>query len=247
MRNFSTEGIILKRMNRGEHDQCIILFSPILGKITAYAKGARKITSSFSGHLEPFNICDFELYRSARGYTITQCRSTETFKTVRANLEKTLNASLAGELFEKTASISDQSEELFTLLKSALNALGKSEKTDLALESFKIKLMLISGILPELRKCATCGKKPAETECFTLSGGGQIFCPSCLQPEHGLTPLPFGIIKLINYICLCDFKAIEKVTIRKHEQNLLKNATGIFLGNYLDREIASEAVLRSIY
>ncbi len=244
MRNFSTEGIVLKRMTSGEHDQCIVLFSPVLGKITAYARGARKINSMFSGHLEPFNICDFELYRSARAFTITQCRSKETFRPVRADLKKTLSASLALEVFEKTARSHEQTIELFNLIKTVFTAIGKSKKTDLIVESFKIKLMNINGILPDLKKCTSCGDKASEENDFTLAEDGRVFCAACRNPKYGCSPTPLGIIKLINYISLCDFEAIEKIAVSKDEASLLKNATGIFLGNYLERAISCENVIQ---
>lgn len=221
MRNFSTEGIILKKRNRDEHDHYITLFSPSLGRINAVARGARRIASSFAGHLEPLNVCEFELYLSARSYTITQCRSKETFKKIRGSLNKTLMASMACEIFEKTAYSTEQSHEFFTLFKSALDNFGNSKKPVLALESFKIKLMQLAGVLPDIRQYA----KTADTDGETI---------------------PHNIIKLINYICLCDFAAIEKISLSKPEENTLKRTADAFLRNYLDCKIASEEVLQSM-
>lgn len=243
MRNFCTEGIILKRQNRGEHDHYITFFSPLLGKISACAKGARKITSSFSGHLEPLNICTFELYRSARSYTITQCRSTETFKRLRSDLEKILTATLANEIFEKTAYLPDQSHELFELFKSALNYLSKSKKTALMLESFKIKLMRIIGILPDMKHCAACHRGLEIGKPVSLDREGHLLCPACSVNTLVLETIPFRIIKLVNYICLCDFSAVEKIATRHAEENILKMVSDTFLHHHLERRITSEGIL----
>jgi DNA repair protein RecO (recombination protein O) len=217
MRNFSTQGIILKRKNRDENDHYITFFSPLLGKINASARGARKINSQFAGHLEPFNICEFEIYKSPVAYTITQCRSTETFKNIRGNLDKTLMAEIACEIFEKTVYSADQGPELFELFKSAMKNFDKSKKPILALESFKIKLMHIIGVLPDL-------KNPD------------------IQKENG--EIPHDIIKLINYLRLCDFEAIEKISLSESEERNLKKTVNNFLSRYLDCQIKSEEVCR---
>jgi DNA repair protein RecO (recombination protein O) len=243
MRNFCTEGIILKRQNRGENDHYITLFSPLLGKISACAKGARKISSSFSGHLEPLNICTFEIYRSARSYTITQCRSTETFKRIRSDLEKTLTATMANEIFEKTAYLPDQSNELFELFKSALDHFSKSKKTALMLESFKIKLMRIIGILPDIKHCAACHNRLETDKPASIDLEGHILCEKCAVKYGSCEVIPFRVIKLINYICLCDLSAVEKIATRKSETDTLKIVADTFLHHHLERRITSEGIL----
>ena len=77
-RQISCEGIILQKRNFGEHDQFVTFFSPELGLMEAAAKGSRKINSPFTGHLEILNICKFQIYKNARGQTITQCQALET-------------------------------------------------------------------------------------------------------------------------------------------------------------------------
>lgn len=53
MRSFSCTGYILKRHDTGEADRILTIFTKELGKITAIAKGCRKLTSSRASALEP--------------------------------------------------------------------------------------------------------------------------------------------------------------------------------------------------
>ncbi|KKU23266.1 MAG: repair protein RecO protein [Microgenomates group bacterium GW2011_GWA1_46_15] len=48
MRTVSTEGIVLKRMNVGEADRFVTIFTRDLGKISALAKGVRTAVRRWS-------------------------------------------------------------------------------------------------------------------------------------------------------------------------------------------------------
>ena len=79
MRNFQTEGLILKSRNLGENDKIVIILTKDFGKIEARARGSRKLLSQFTGHLEAISICDVAIYRSTRDLlTITQCKTNPT-------------------------------------------------------------------------------------------------------------------------------------------------------------------------
>ena len=57
-RLYRTPAVILKRMDLGEADRIVTLYSRDVGKIRAVAKGVRKTTSRSAGHLEPFTLSD---------------------------------------------------------------------------------------------------------------------------------------------------------------------------------------------
>jgi len=48
-----TEGFVLDRTPSGELDEVVSIFTKDLGKVAAFAKSSRKITSRLSGHLKP--------------------------------------------------------------------------------------------------------------------------------------------------------------------------------------------------
>ena len=57
-RQFRTPAIILKRFDLGEADRLLTLLTPRHGKIEVVAKGARKLTSAKTGHVELFTRAD---------------------------------------------------------------------------------------------------------------------------------------------------------------------------------------------
>lgn len=53
VKTFSTEGIVLKRMNTGEADRVVTFLTRDFGKLVGIAKGVRSLKSSRRAHLEP--------------------------------------------------------------------------------------------------------------------------------------------------------------------------------------------------
>ena len=147
MRNLTVDAVILKKHPRGEHDVSVTLYAPTLGRIHATAKGARKIHSNFTGHLDTLNICRIQLYCNGPHYTITQCQAINTHKEIRDDLERSIMALLLLEIVQKTTYSTETGTKLFELIRTTLEHLSKTTKTTLIIETFKIKLLAELGVL----------------------------------------------------------------------------------------------------
>ncbi len=58
MKEYFTPGIVLDREPRNEIDEAIIVYTKDLGKVRAFTKSSRKITSKLSGHLTPGRLAN---------------------------------------------------------------------------------------------------------------------------------------------------------------------------------------------
>jgi hypothetical protein len=63
VRVYTTDAIVLKRLNLGEADRIVTLYTPEHGKLRAIAKGARRPASRLAGHLELFSLGALQLAR----------------------------------------------------------------------------------------------------------------------------------------------------------------------------------------
>ena len=236
----------MKKTPVNENDFFVSIFSPSLGKIDAIAKGARKIESHFTGHLELLNTCVFQLYNKNDRYLITQCQSTGTHKSLKNSLEKTGASLLVLEIFLKSSLSEEHGQELFNLLQDCFTCMETGHSTFFCVEIFKIKLLKRLGVLPDTTHCGICNKRWAEKDTIYLETQGKIICEKCLGKRHTATVIPFNIIKFINYICVKDFKEILKVRITDKENAAAKNISDTFLEIYLQTEIKSERVIASM-
>ena len=234
--------IILKKRPWREADYRVTLYTETNGKIEAIAKGARNITSSFSGHLETLNIGFFQIYESPQRLTILQCQTEKNFKNIRKNLQSSLLSLTFVEILEKSTS-KDEGKTIFNLIEKTLEELDKSEASLLIMESFKLKLMALLGVLPEVTRCSLCHTQWQRETTVWLHKEGYMSCQNCKQELRGETfAIEFKFIKLLHFLLHQDIGK-KRLILSPIEQNQLTNISHLFLSNYLNQEIIGEKLL----
>ncbi len=155
MKTLSAQCVILGHKNFGENDKLIFLYIKELGKIKAIAKGARKMTSKFTGHLETMNFCNTSLYFGPRNIIITEIVATKNFKLIRENFEKLSTALKIAEISNKLLMESQQIDTLIDLLEETLTYLEKCKNPELVSYSYLIKMLHLVGFFPDLKSIHT--------------------------------------------------------------------------------------------
>lgn len=194
MKNATITGFILGSRNLGENDKTIFIYNTELGKIKATAKGCRKITSKFTGHLETLNKIKASIYFGPRNIILTEITDTRISRNVDFNhLKCRLQiAELTNQLVFESQII----EGLNRLLEETLRYLDTSEKTSLLTLAYIIKLLDKTGLVPDF-------------EDFVVSESQQKIATKYL--------------KFINYAKEKSFFDIEKISLSEAEEAFLQN------------------------
>jgi DNA repair protein RecO (recombination protein O) len=124
-RIYTTDALILKRMDYGEADRILTLFTPGRGKIKAIAKGARRTTSRIAGHVELFTRSQLQLAAGRDLEIITQGESRERFPHLSAGLWHATTAFYLAELIDKFTEEHSEYADLYTLLIESLRRLDE--------------------------------------------------------------------------------------------------------------------------
>ena len=151
MKNATVNCIILGHKTFGEADKLVFLYSQELGKIRVVAKGARKITSKFTGHLETLNSCTVDLYFGPRTTIIREIVTTETPLKNHQKLEILTSALKVAELTNRFLFEGQSLQDLTTLIKKTVRRLTATDKQDLIINSYMIKLLDLNGLIPDFR------------------------------------------------------------------------------------------------
>jgi DNA repair protein RecO (recombination protein O) len=151
MKSQTLKCVILGHKNLGESDKWVYLYNEELGKIKAVAKGARKITSKFIGHLETLNTCNITLYFGPRNIIVTEISTIDSQKRIRRDLDKLSGALQIAEITSRVLYENQTLENLFRLMEKTLQHLNTSEKPLLIAMAYIVKLLDKMGLLPDLR------------------------------------------------------------------------------------------------
>ena len=85
--NISQAGYFSSDRTIGEYDRRVVILTREKGKISAFARGARKPTSAFLAPTSPFTFGTFELYAGRNSYSVCDISADCYFEELRQDFE----------------------------------------------------------------------------------------------------------------------------------------------------------------
>lgn len=145
---YSTEGIILKKLDVGEHDALYAIYTKDFGKMRALAQGIRKEEAKLRGHLEPLSRTRIQCVSGKNGEKLIGATLADFFPRMRSR-EHTLRlaAAVAAEADTRTFP-GERDEGVWLLLAETFAALDAEnfQDTDAAfLGAFRQRLGEVLG------------------------------------------------------------------------------------------------------
>ncbi|HSX01390.1 MAG TPA: DNA repair protein RecO, partial [Candidatus Saccharimonas sp.] len=175
MPTYQTTGIIIGRTNFGEADRIIRLLTPEHGKLSAVAKGVRKIKSRLAGHLELFGETGLMLATGRNLDVVTSARLSWYPHQLAGDYTRLSLAYVMAGLIDRVAQDRQAQPELYTHLLDALRALDDGATGPLPELWFKLRLLALAGFRPELSGCLICRRHdPATSYRFDAARGGIV-------------------------------------------------------------------------
>lgn len=113
-------GIIIHQVRFGEADKFVLIFSSQHGLIKTVAKGARRLTSRKSAHLDNLNLIKFQTNRGNNPQYLSQVETVNPFAHIKADLKKTRTCFYLTEILHHTLAEGEIDESLFLKLKDFL-------------------------------------------------------------------------------------------------------------------------------
>ena len=198
---YPTEAIPLKRMDYGEADRILTVFTPGYGKLRLLAKGVRKSTSRMAGHLELFTHTHIMVARGRDLSVATQASTIQPFRELREDLVRSSYAYHLAELVDAFLQDDDEHAAVFDLLRSALAALSAGGvPAELVARHFEVQLLGEVGFRPQLTACLTCQEAVLpEPNAYSVFLGG-IVCPRCAPTAPSASAISLEALKLLRFL-----------------------------------------------
>lgn len=217
MRQYKTEGIIIKRQNFGEADRMLTIYTRENGKIKALAKGVRKTHSKLAGHLELFYITEFLIHKGKNIDIISGAEMKKRFKNISDG--KILNYFFAvSELLYYATEEKEENCAIYELIYEILSKINE-ENAILLFYVFEIKFYNQLGYHPETSKCALCSKKLVSKEVNFLYRGGGTICRECAGKKNESIKISDDTYKVIRF---SKNASIENLTKINYTNTVLK-------------------------
>jgi DNA repair protein RecO (recombination protein O) len=241
MRTFSSEGIILKRVDFGEADKLVTIFTKNKGKITSLAKGIRRIESRRSGNVDLLNKAKLFFAESKSLPILTEAESLETYKDLKKDLKKVGHAYYLAELVDQFFHDQQESYKTFELLSESLGFLDQLplEKSENIVRAFEIKILSLAGYRPQLFSCVKC-RKPIEPDGNIISPevGGLVHA-SCANDSLFAKPISQEAIKVLRFVQGKHLSEVAKLGISDKLARDLREIMKFYLEFVLEKQLAS--------
>jgi DNA repair protein RecO (recombination protein O) len=238
-------GIVLYAAPIGEYDKRVVILTKERGKITAFAKGARRQNSSLIAAANPFAFGEFELFEGRSSYTIVKASIQNYFLELVNNFEGAYYGFYFMEFADYYSRENNDELMMLKLLYQSLKALVKENiPNELVRCIFELKAVTINGEYPQVFQCLCCEKEHDIVYFSTKLGG--IVCSECAKPEHFAIKISDSTLYAMQFIIsspiekLFTFKVSETVLFE------LKSIMKKYLKVYIDKDFKSLPILDSI-
>lgn len=158
-------GIVLKSIPVGEYDRAVTILTTGKGKISAFARNARKQNNRFMAAVSPFCFGKFKLYAGRNSYTMAEAEISNYFEELRGDLEGACYGMYFLEVADfYTRENNDEAEMLKLLYQSLRALLHKNLDNRLVRAVYECKAMAVNGEFPG----APGDGKLSESAAYTL-------------------------------------------------------------------------------
>jgi len=239
-------GIVLSVMPIGEYDRRIVLLTKEAGKITVFAKGARRPNSAFVACTQTFTFGTFRVYPGKSAYNLMSAEVKNYFSELRENYEWVYRGMYFCEFAEYYAQESADETDILKLLYQSLRALANPNLDAKLIKAiYDLRLITIEGEGPQVTECVRCKKSLRDTKdipesmYFSTRKGG-LLCDTCETEDPDAERIHRGTIFALQYICTVP---IEKLyTFALADENLLELTKLVkkYKKLYVGKEMKSE-------
>lgn len=238
--------LILRTVDYGESDRIVTFFTRELGKVSAFARAARKSQKRFGGALEPFNRLAIR-YRDRRGelLSLASAEIDRSRSRITSGLDRIARAAYVTELTSESTREREPLPELFDLLDAGLEVLaGEPEVSGGWLAAFELKVLALAGYRPDFGGCAACGDAGTERYRF-VPDRGVVYCSSCAGPAGGIA-ISAGTVRLLEAALDHPLEQLHRFTFDRAQVDEARRVLAPFIRLQLGKELRSAKFLDEV-
>ena len=257
--------IVLRLVPWSESSFIVTLLSRDHGRISAVAKGARRLKSPFDGSLDLLSLCSI-VFIDKSGDVLDILTESKLLRRFRAG-QRSLPALYCGyyiaELLNHATHPDRELAGLFDLTDHTLAQLDEGLDPASTLVRFELLALKFLGHTPQLEQCANCQRQlqefqPLESNgdrsvvnrrnrdvAFSIPAGG-VMCPSCLAGQREIVRLGRESIEAMQGILQWDWHSGDTPTLAKESYAEIRQLMNRIVSTVLDRRMIVSQYIDSL-
>ena len=231
-------GMVLQSAPVGEYDKRVVILTKELGRISAFAKGARRQYSPFLACTDPFTFGEFAIYKGKNSYSISSIKVKNYFSDLREELEDIYMGLYFCELAGYFTRENMEASLELNLIYQSLRALKVPSLTrNLVRYIYEFKMIALNGEAPRIFECRDCGSK--ENLIYFYPTEACIRCNEC-QKKSGEYILSATTIYTMQRILASNIEKLYTFTV----SNRVEKELGTVISKY--RELYVPTTFKSL-
>ena len=242
--SITVTGMILSATPIGEYDRRVVILTKERGKISAFAKSARRQNSALMGMTNPFSFGEFTLYEGRTSYTLVQANISNYFMELSADFAGAYYGFYFMEFADYYAREYNDETQTLKLLYQSLRALSSRKiEYELVRCIFELKMLVINGEYPEVFQCTCCGSRD-QGVVFSSKNRG-VICMECVSQVSDCIQIENSTLYALQYIISSPIEKLYTFTVSDVVLKQLQKIMKQYIGMYVDRKFKSLEILET--
>lgn len=245
LQDLTVTGMILSVQPIGEYDRRVVLLTKEKGKISAFAKGARRQGSSLLAATAPFCFGKFTIYEGRSSYTIRHADIQNYFEALRMDLEGAWYGMYFLEIADFYGRENNDESQMLNLLFVTLKAIEKNQIDRILIRNvFELKAMVLNGEYPDFFHCVNCGSED-RLGIFYITKDG-VACQECARGQKQGVLLDESSLYTLQYIVCSDLRKLYSFTVSPTVLETVRLVVKLCREKYIGKSFQTEKLLEEV-
>ncbi|MDO5155224.1 MAG: DNA repair protein RecO [Eubacteriales bacterium] len=237
-------GMVLSSTMVGDYDKRLVLLTKERGKITAFARGARKPNSPLLGISEPFNFGTFTLMEGFDAYRLLGADVKEYFLDIKNDIEGICYATYFCDVLEHLCVEGMGDINMLNLLYVTLKTLAKKEiPNPLIRRIFELKVLVFDGEAMAAFSCVQCGTEELSVFYEPVNG---LLCESCRKKAGNVIALSQTTIYTLQYVISTPLNKLYHFRLSEEAWKEFDQVVGCYFPHHVTKKFKSLEILSSL-
>ncbi len=234
-------GIVLSAMPIGDYDKRLVVLTRERGKITVFARGARRPSSPLLAATNPFVFGELEVFEGKTAYNACRISVKNYFRELAEDIETAYYGFYFLELADYYAVENIEAKDMCNLLYTSLRALTKPVFSNrLVRRIFELRMLVLGGEYPNLFECVSC-KSRENLNTFHVKYCGML-CGGCGALMGGI-PVDASALYTLQFIVTTPLSQLYSFQVTQDVLFTLERVLTEYMERYIDRKFHSLELL----